>query len=99
MGLIQKIKSKSFTWINITKANSGSIEYLRENFDFHALELEDCLNPTYRAKLDEFDDHLFIIINLPIFNRQTRTISLSEVDIFVGKDYLITINDGELIPL
>ncbi|MDD3284429.1 MAG: magnesium transporter CorA family protein [Patescibacteria group bacterium] len=99
MSLINKIKTKKFDWINIAKPNAGSIEYLRQNFKFHPLELEDCINPSPRAKLDDFDDHLFIIMNFPIFDRKTRKISLSELDIFIGKDYLITINDGQLEPI
>jgi magnesium transporter len=99
MGLIQKVKNKNFTWVNISKPNTGSIEYLKQNYKFHPLDLEDCSNPTLRAKLDEYDDYLFIILNYPIFNRKTRRISLSEVDIFIGKDYLITLSDGNLTPL
>lgn len=40
MGLIQKVKAKNFTWLNITNPNSASIEYLRQNFNFHPLNLE-----------------------------------------------------------
>lgn len=99
MGLIQKIKAKNFTWINITNPNSASIEYLRQNFGFHSLNLEDCLDITLRAKLEEYDDYLFIIMNFPIFDRKTRVITLSEVDIFITKDNIITINNGSLEPL
>lgn len=99
MGLIQKIKTQKFTWINITNPNPSSIEYLRQNFNFHPLDLDDCLNETLRAKLDEYDDYLFMVMNLPIFDRKTRVISLTEVDIFIGKDFLITINNGKLEPL
>lgn len=38
-------------------------------------------------------------MNLPIFDRKTRIITLSEVDIFITKDHVITINDGKLEPL
>jgi len=99
MGLIQKIKNKNFTWVNISKPNTGSIEYLKQNYKFHPLDLEDCSNPTLRAKLDEYDEYLFIILNFPVFNRKTRRISLSEIDIFIGKNYLITISNGDLTPL
>ena len=99
MGLIQKIKANNFTWLNITNPNSASIEYLRQNFNFHPLDLDDCLSETFRAKLDEYENYLFIAMNLPIFDRKTRIISLSEVDIFIGKDFFVTVNDGRLEPL
>lgn len=99
MGLIQKVKAKNFTWVNITKPNAGSIEYLRNNYKFHPLDLEDCSSPTLRSKLDEYHDYLFVILNFPVYNRKTRRISLSELDIFVGQDYLITLSDNNLSPL
>jgi len=99
MGLIQKVKAKNFTWINISRPNAGSIEYLRNNYKFHPLDLEDCSSPTLRSKLDEYDNYLFVILNFPVYNRKTRKISLSELDIFVGPDYLITLSQGNLTPL
>jgi magnesium transporter len=99
MGLIRKVKNKNFTWVNITKPNTGSIEYLKQNYKFHSLDLEDCSSPTLRAKLDEYEDYLFIILNFPLFNRKTRRISLSEIDIFIGSNYLVTLSDGNLTPL
>ncbi len=99
MALIQKVKNKNFDWVNIIRPNTGSLEYLRQNYNFHPLDLEDCSSPTLRAKLDEYDDYLFIILNFPVFNRKTRRISLSEIDIFIGQNYLITISEGNLTPL
>lgn len=99
MGLIQKVKAENFIWTHITNPNPGSIEYLRQNYNFHPLDLEDCLGPTLHAKLDEYENYIFIVINFPIFDRATRVISLSELDIFIGKDFIITLNDKKLEPI
>lgn len=99
MGLIQKIKSQNFTWTHITNPNLGSIEYLRQNHNFHPFNLDDCLAPTLRAKIEQYDNYSFIVLNFPYFDRNSRAITLSEVDIFIGSDFIITLNDKKLEPI
>ncbi len=90
----EKIKNKKFTWININKPTRTDTDWLREEYDFHYLDLEDCLGKVQRPQINEYHHYLFFILTWPIYNRDTREISASEVDFFIGNDYLITINDG-----
>lgn len=96
---IQKIKFKNFQWINIIQAKSSEIEFLRENFDFHPLDLEDCLSPAQRPKLDEYPHYLFMILTFPFYDLKSRSIIASELDFFIGPDYLVTLTDGRLTSL
>ena len=94
-----KIKTKKITWININKPDKESIQYLKDNYDFHPLDLEDCLGKVQRPPISEYSHYLFFILTFPVYNRQTREIESSEVDFFVGSRYLVTICDGGLDTL
>lgn len=96
---IQQIKFKNFTWTNIIQAKGKEIEYLRENFDFHPLDLEDCLSPAQRPKLDEYTHYLFLILTFPFYEVKNREIIASEIDFFIGPNYLVTLTDGRLTSL
>jgi len=96
---INIIKSKNLTWINITKPGKKEIGYLAKNFDFHPLDLQDCLPPLQRPKLVEYPNYLFMILQFPIYNRKTRTINSSEVDFFITPKHLITVHNNKLQPL
>jgi len=96
---IQEIKYKSLRWINIVNPTQEETEYLRNKFHFHPLDLEDCLTPTQRPKIDEYGKYHFMVLLFPIYNRKTREIRPSEVDFFISKDYLITVHHNELQPL
>jgi len=96
---IQQLKYKSLTWINITNPTAKEIEYLRDNFDFHPLDFEDCLSPAQRPKLDEYSHYIFMILTFPYYDRIKRRITASEVDFFIGPNYIITLNDGLLSPI
>ncbi|RJR31281.1 hypothetical protein C4569_02450 [Candidatus Parcubacteria bacterium] len=92
MGQIQTLHFRSFKWINITHPREKEIEYLKDKFSFHPLDLQDCLKPTHRSKIDIYSDYAFIIFLFPFYNRQTREIMPAELDFFIGKNYLISIN-------
>ncbi|UCC65106.1 MAG: magnesium/cobalt transporter CorA [Anaerolineae bacterium] len=95
----QTITHGKVTWTNIKNPNSEDIESLRRNFNFHPLDLEDCLSKIERPKIDEYDDYLFIVMHFPIYDRDHQISQPSEVDFFIGATYLVTIHDGRLKPL
>lgn len=96
---LQTIKHKNTTWVNVEKASSTDIEQLKTMYPFHPLALEDCLSRIERPKVDEYDNHLFIVMHFPRFDYNRRISCASEVDLFIGKGYLVTVHDGNLKPL
>jgi len=96
---IQTITHGKLTWVNIERPTETEIEYLRQNYEFHPLDLDDCLSRIQRPKIDEYDNYLFIVLHFPVYNRRVRVTVPSEIDIFIGDGYLITLHDGDLRPL
>lgn len=96
---LQVVVHNRLRWIDIRKPGAQEIQYLRDEFDFHELVLEDVTSRTQRPKLDIDDDYVFIVMHFPVHNKKTRVTSASEVDLFVGDDYVITAHDGVLRPL
>jgi magnesium transporter len=76
------------------------MEVLRQRYPhFHPLDFEDCLSRMERPKIDEYDDYLFIIMQFPVFDASSRISKPGEVDMFIGKGYLVTVHDGDLWPI
>ncbi len=98
-GVPVTIEHKGVRWINIERPTPASISYLRNTFDFHEPDLEDVLDTLQRPKLDEYDDYLFLVLQFPVHSKLTRTTTPGEVDIFVGRDFVITIHDDSVKPL
>jgi magnesium transporter len=96
---VEVITYGKVTWVNIEKPTLEDMEYLRENYNFHPLDLEDCLSPIERPKIDEYEDYLFIVMHFPIYNRDEQVSQPSEVDFFIGARYLITVHEGILKPM
>jgi magnesium transporter len=86
-------------WIDIVKPTKKEIQLLKDEFDFHELLLEDCLTENQRPKIDEYDDYCFIVLHMPRYKKELFRLDSEEVDIFIGKNYIITLHEGELKPL
>jgi magnesium transporter len=96
---IQKIEYNGITWLDIPQPTVMDIEFLRQNFPFHPLDIEDLLGNLQRPKLDEYDDYLFLVVHMPVFDKARRVTAASEVNLFVGPDYLVSLHKGELWPI
>lgn len=96
---INKLKFKNFDWINLVNPSQEQIEELTKEFGFHPLSKDDVLSRNQRPKIDDYDDYLFMVFHLPRYiKRDLRTIAL-EIDVFMGKKFIITVHNGELKPL
>lgn len=96
---INKVSFGSLIWLDIIGPTHAETRYLSDQFNFHPLALEDCLSEIQRSKVDEYDDYIFLVLHFPRYYKNDQRLSSEEVDIFLGKNYLITMHEGELKPL
>jgi len=98
MAVVETIKHKKIIWTNIIKPDHEVIDTLRKKYKFHPLDLEDCLSKTQRPKIDDYEKYLFIVLHLPSQSGKRKSIEITEINIFIGQNYLITINhDGNKV--
>lgn len=88
-------------WVDVMYPTRDMVVALGEHYRFHPLHIEDVLSRIQRPKIDDNreEEYLFLVLHFPIFNEMTRLSEVSEVDIFVGSDYVVSFHDGRLRPL
>lgn len=96
---LQEISHEGYRWLNITEPDQQMVNFLRDNFHFHPLDLEDVLSKVQYPKVDGYKDYLFVILQFPVYEPDRRIYRRSELDIFYSRDFLITINNGHLQAL
>jgi len=98
-GEIKKIRftKNNLTWICINSPDEKTVKYLHKNYKFHHLDLEDCLSESQRPKIDDYEDYLFLVIHAPVRRGRKRYVANSEVNIFIGQNYVITLHDNNPI--
>jgi magnesium transporter len=83
-----------FRWFHVEDVKGPALDELAVAFGLHELSIEDCRNQRQRAKVEDYDSHLFLVLNTLHFNKDTSECWFGEFDIFVGKDFLITVHQG-----
>jgi magnesium transporter len=79
-------------WIIIDDPTDEDFAVLREEFPFHKLALEDARKTHQRPKIEEHDGYYFIVFYAA--RDSVEELALSELDLFLGPNYLVTIHRG-----
>ena len=96
---VEEISSGGLRWNNSDSPGGEERAWLEENFDFHALDIEDVLSHNQRPKIDEYPDYLFLVVHVPVFDRKAKRLVAGEIDIFVGPDFMVTLPNQAIPPV
>ncbi len=96
---VEQIVHGGLSWINVERPTRRELDYLLAEFGFHSLDLDDCLSRIQRPKIDEYEEYLFIVFHFPLFRKEAGLTVASQVNVFIGDNYVVTVHDGVLKPL
>ncbi len=96
---IETIQGEKFTWMNLQNPDRNDVEKLAEKFNFNELNIEDCMTKFELPKLDSYNDHFFVILHFPPLAQKIGISKNSQLSIFLGKDIIVTVHQGDLKPL
>jgi magnesium transporter len=95
---LESLSNNGILWLNIQKPSLADMNALGQKYPFHKLNLEDCVSKLQIPKIDRYEDHFFIILHFPTPDKE-KGFLFSQLAIFMGADYLVTIHHGDLKPL
>lgn len=88
-----------FLWVDLEDPTEEEWHHVLENiFHFHPLSIEDCVNVSHTPKVEEyspkegdlFQPYLFMVIHAVDYSRKDGAFATSELDFFLGKNFLVT---------
>ncbi len=100
---LEKIKTaledkKGLLWIDFIGEPVEACESILLNvFGFHPLAVEDALRQTHTPKLDDWGDYLYIVLGA--LEYQDSTLVTHELDVFLGRNYVVTHHDDPIHAL
>ena len=85
-------KKGELLWIDLNQAeNKASVEqFLTRQFNFHPLAIDDALNEEHLPKVDDWETYLYIALQDLTFDAAAVTVTMPELDLFLGQQYLVT---------
>ncbi len=96
---IETAQSEDLLWVYVESPTRDKMNIIANKFPIHELNIEDCLSKNNLPKIDRYEDHIFIIFHFPTVHKDKTSPSFSQLSLFVGKNYLITVHQGDLKPL
>ena len=94
-----------FLWVDLEKPSADEAKRILEGiFHFHPLSIDDCIGVSSAPKVEEyqpkdqdrFSPYLFMVIHAVDYSRKDGVFATSELNFFLGKNFLVTYHD---VPL
>ena len=77
-----------FVWVALKDPEPAELEEMRAEFDLHELAVDDARQGHERAKIEEYGDSLFAVMQT--VETKGDELVVGEVDIFVGPNYILS---------
>jgi magnesium transporter len=77
-----------FFWLDLDRPAAADFEVLRGSFGFHPLAIEDSEHFEQRAKIDDYDDFVFLVV----YGASPDDDRLVEVHCFYSERFLVTVH-------
>lgn len=81
-------------WVDMQDPGPAEMSLLVEEFGVHPLALEDAGRGLHRPKASEYRSHIFLVTYSPIPNDSVDEFRTAEVDLFIGRNYVVTLHNG-----
>lgn len=85
-------------WHDIRDPQDQKLDELAKQYNLHPLHIEDCRNRNQSAKVEPQDGYLFVVLK-PLELNKSYELSASDLDFFIGADFLITVQETECTPV
>ena len=87
---------KVLHWIDLDCPTPEEARILEDPFHFHPLAIEDCLVDVNHPKVDDYESYVFLIVHAVGFDHQSSEFRTSELDMFLGPNYLVSHHEGPI---
>lgn len=82
------------TWVNVDGLHD--VELVRqagEHFGWHPLLMEDIVGTGQRAKVEEYEDYLFVVLPMLEWNAEHHLVEQEQLSLVLGKGYVFTFQE------
>lgn len=90
----EQVDDDEFFWAAMFEPTQGEIQKIFSKVKIHELALEDLVHGNQMPKIEEYDENLFTVAKQIEIDPETSELTVGEVYIFAGMNYVISIRKG-----
>lgn len=92
----EQIRSRDgLAWIGLYKPTEEEFTSVAEEFGLHELAVEDAIQAHQRPKIERYGNTLFVVLRPARYLDAPEEVEFSEVHVFVGENFVVTVRHGE----
>ncbi|MFP6559109.1 magnesium/cobalt transporter CorA [Paraburkholderia sp. B3] len=84
------VRTECFVWVALKDPDAGEMDAMKEEFDLHALAIEDVMNGNQRPKIEEYGDTLFAVFHT-IEAGEDGELVMGQVNVFAGQNFVLSV--------
>ena len=84
-----------FVWVGLHEPTEHELNTVAQVFSLHPLAVEDALKAHQRPKLERYEDGLFLVIKTLWYVDEEDAVETGEINLFVGRNYIVSVRHGE----
>lgn len=96
---MDKVSSRHVSWIDMESPSTSDVSALSKKYLIHPLVAQEIQTETFRPKLEYFEDHMYLVLHFPVFDRRTNATLSREIDFVIFPYNLITVHYEEVPQL
>ncbi len=85
-----KITPINGLWLDRVNPPLDEIDAIMTKYNFHELDRDAVLEANQYARLDAYDDYIFLVLHFPKYDVNSERYIHNELNIFISRDYLIS---------
>jgi magnesium transporter len=81
-------------WVDLDRPTPDEARILSDVFRFHELAIEDAMSAAHHPKVESYGAYLYLILHGIDFAASEHCFTTTDVDFFLGEQYLVTVHPG-----
>ncbi len=82
--------------VHLSQPNEDDVKRLATEFHFHPLDLEAVLSISPKPHVSSYRDYVVAALPWPVMENRRHSIMLSELQLFIGQNFLVIVDDGTI---
>lgn len=91
--VVQKLEHHGITWLSVQQPSDEVFKDLETTYKLHPVHLKESLQTIQLTEVEREDNYIFLLLHLSTFDPTAQFITTSQVGVFLGKDFVITVHD------
>jgi magnesium transporter len=85
----------AFVWVDLHEPSEPELAALSAEFELHPLAVEDAVHAHQRPKVETYGSTFFVVLKPARYVDSEEVVTLSEIMLFLGEGFLVTVRHGE----